>query len=139
MDETPAHTFSKDKPMKYEEPTVKTMNLDDEENPKNILVGDDWNPILKAVVFKIFMEYKDIFAWTYKDLKGVLLELCVHRILLIEGAIPVRKRPYQMNKNYAARVTEEIDKMLEVGIIFKVQTTEWVSLIVISLKKTQHR
>ena len=32
VDETPAHTFSKDKPMKYEEPIVKTMNLGDEEN-----------------------------------------------------------------------------------------------------------
>ena len=57
--------------MKYEEATVKTMNLGDEANPKNILVGDDWNPILKAATFKIFMQYKDVFAWTYKDLKGV--------------------------------------------------------------------
>ena len=40
-----------------------------------------------------------------------------------------------MNKNYVARVTEEINRMLEAGIIFKVQTSEWVSLIVISLKK----
>lgn len=34
VDETPTHTFSEDKPMKYEEPTVKTMDLGDEENPK---------------------------------------------------------------------------------------------------------
>lgn len=76
VDETLAHTFSEDKPMKYEELMVKTMNLGDKANPKNILVGDDWNPILKAATFKIFMEYKDIFAWTYKDLKGVPPELC---------------------------------------------------------------
>jgi hypothetical protein len=94
---------------KYEEPTVKTINLGDEAEPKNILVGDDWNPVLKAAAFKIFTEYKDVFAWTYKDLKGVPPELCVHRILLVEEAIPVRKRPYRMNKNYAARVTDEIN------------------------------
>ena len=40
-----------------------------------------------------------------------------------------------MNKNYTKRVGEEITKMLEAGIIFKVQTSEWVSPIVISLKK----
>ena len=62
MDKTPAHTFSKEKPIKYEEPTVKTMKLGDEAEPKNILVGDDWNPVLKATAFKIFMEYKDVFA-----------------------------------------------------------------------------
>ena len=62
VDEPLAHAFSKDKPMKNEESMVKTMNLGDEENPKNILVGDDWNPVLKAAAFKIFMEYKNVFA-----------------------------------------------------------------------------
>ena len=41
-----------------------------------------------------------------------------------------------MNKNYAGWVTDEINRMLEAGIIFKVQTSEWVSPIVISLKDT---
>ena len=94
--------------------------MGDEAEPRNILVGDNWDPVLKATTFKIFLEYKDVFAWTYKDLKGVTLELCVHRISLIEGVVPVRKRPYKMNKNYAARVTEEINRMLDAGIIFKV-------------------
>ena len=40
-----------------------------------------------------------------------------------------------MNRNYAEWVGEEITKMLDAGIIFKVQTSEWVSPIVISLKK----
>lgn len=85
------------------------------------------------------MEYKDAFAWTYKDLKGIPPELCVHRIPLIPGAQPVRKRPYRMNKNYAAKVQEEIEKMLEAGIIFKVEVSEWVSPIVISLKKEKEQ
>ena len=54
---------------------------------------------------------------------------------MIEGAIPVGKQPYRMNKNYAAQVKEEVDRMLEARIIFKVQTSEWVSPIIISLKK----
>lgn len=111
------------------------MNLGDEAKPRNILVEDNWDPILKAAAFKIFLEYKDVFTWTYKDLKGVPLELCVHRIPLVEGAVPVRKQPYKMNKNYAAWVTKEINQVLGAGIIFKVQTSEWVSPMVISLKK----
>ena len=55
------------------------------------MVGDKWNPVLKAATFKIFMEYKDVFAWTYTDLKGVPFEMCVHHIPLVLGAIPVRK------------------------------------------------
>ena len=41
IDETPAHECSTEKSMKYEEPTVKTMNLGSEVEPKNIFVGDD--------------------------------------------------------------------------------------------------
>lgn len=40
-----------------------------------------------------------------------------------------------MNHNYVARVNEEIENMLEADIIFKVQTSEWVLPIVISLKE----
>lgn len=40
-----------------------------------------------------------------------------------------------MNKNYTTKVQDEIEKMLEAGIIFKVEVSNWVSLIVISLKK----
>ena len=91
--------------------------------------------MLKVTVFKIFIEYKDVLAWIYKDLKGVPPELCVHRIPLALGAVLVRKRPYRMNKNYATKVDEEIQCMLEVGIIFIVETSKWVSPIMISLKE----
>lgn len=93
LNEAPTHEFDMVKPIRYEEPSVKATKLNEEAAPKNILVGDDWNPVLKAVAFKIFMEYKDVFTWTYKDLKGVPPELCVHRIPLVPGVIPVRRRP----------------------------------------------
>jgi hypothetical protein len=38
-----------------------------------------------------------------------------------------------MNKNYAVKVNDEIERMLEADIIFWVATSEWVSFIVISL------
>lgn len=89
VNETPTHQFAKDKPIQYKDSTLKETNLGDEGSSKTILVGDDWNPVLKEVAFKIFMEYKDVFAWTYKDLKGVPPKLCVHRIPLIPRAHPV--------------------------------------------------
>jgi hypothetical protein len=93
-------------------------------------MGDDWNPVLKTAAFIILTEYKGVFTCTYKDLKGVPLELCIHRIPVVSGAQPVR-----MNKNYATRVEAKIERMLEAGIIFWVETSESVSPIVISLKK----
>jgi hypothetical protein len=36
---------------------------------------------------KLLLEYKDVFAWTYKDLKGIPLELAQHCIEL-DTSIP---------------------------------------------------
>ena len=47
------------------------------------------------------------------------------------------RRSYKLNKNYAARVDEEIQCMLEAGIVFRVETSEWVSPIVILLKEAK--
>lgn len=46
VDDTPAHQFERDKPIKYEERDVKKINLGKDEDPQVILVGDDWNPVL---------------------------------------------------------------------------------------------
>jgi hypothetical protein len=40
-----------------------------------------------------------------------------------------------MNPKYAAKVKEEIDKLLKVGFIYPVKETEWLSPIVIVPKK----
>ncbi|KAH9321804.1 hypothetical protein KI387_016443, partial [Taxus chinensis] len=57
------------------------------------------------------------------------------KIKLKEGAFPVRKRPYKMNPNLHEKVKEEIDKMLKSGIIKPLDESEWVSPMVISIKK----
>lgn len=62
LDVTPAHKFEQNKIIKYEEPTLKKVNLGESDKPKEILVGDDWDPILKEAAFRIFMEYKDAFC-----------------------------------------------------------------------------
>lgn len=85
VEETPTHWFEREKPIKYEESNVEKVNLGKDEDPQVILVVDNWNLILKAAAFRIFLEYKDVFTWTYKDLKGVPPELCVYRISHTRG------------------------------------------------------
>ncbi|KAH9315733.1 hypothetical protein KI387_024360, partial [Taxus chinensis] len=52
-----------------------------------------------------------------------------------ECAYLVKKIPYQMNPNLRIKVKEEIDKMIESGIIEFVEDSKWLSLMVISIKK----
>ena len=71
--------------------------------------------------------------------KGVPSELCEHYIHFVARVLLVRKRPYKMNKHYTMKVIDEIQHMLEAGIIFKVKTSKCVSWIVISLKKDSNQ
>ncbi len=80
-------------------------------------------------------ELKDIFAWTYKDLKGIPLKIVQHQIEL-DTLIPlIHQIKYQLNPNYVAIVKQDIDKLLVVGFIKPIEEATWLSRIVVVLKK----
>jgi len=80
-------------------------------------------------------EVKDVFAWTYKDLKGIPLKLAQHKIKL-DTTIPLTHQAmYKLNPNYVTTVKQDIDKLLAIGFIQYVKEATWLSPIVIILKK----
>ncbi len=79
-------------------------------------------------------KFKDVFAWSYKELKGIPKSICKHKIELITNARPIKQRPYQIDPNYARRVREDLDKK-HTQFIFPTKTTQWLSPLVIILKK----
>ena len=56
---------------------------------------------------------KDVFAGSYKDLKGVDLAICQHTIPMVKDAKPTKQRPYTYNDTFAKKIKEEIDKLKE--------------------------
>ena len=84
---------------------------------------------------KLLKEFSDVFAWTPSDLRGIPPDLGEYHIDLIDGSVPVRQRQYRLNPKYSLMVKEEIDRLLEAGFIFSVNNSEWVSPIVVVLKK----
>ncbi len=51
----------------------------------------------------------DVFAWTYKDLKNIPLELAQHKIELDTPSTHHVK--YVLNPNYVATIKHDIDKL----------------------------
>jgi hypothetical protein len=45
------------------------INLGTESNPQNINLGIGCTQQEKSYFIKLFKEYKDVFSWTYDDLK----------------------------------------------------------------------
>ncbi len=51
------------------------------------------------------------------------------------NAQPIKQRQYIMNSNYALKVREDLYKLLDVEFISSNETTQWLSSLVIVLKK----
>ncbi len=58
----------------------------------------------------LLKEFKDVFAWTYKDLKNIPPKLTQHIIELNISISPTHQARYILNLNYVAVVKHDIDK-----------------------------
>jgi hypothetical protein len=115
--------------------TCMDMNLGTDKDPKNIRVYSGLSSELIKEWLQFFKDTQDVFAWTYKNSKGVPPEICQHQIVLESNAKSVRQRQYRMNPKYSLMIKEEIDKLLECGFIYHVEYSEWVLPIVVAPKK----
>jgi hypothetical protein len=68
-------------------------------------------------------------------MKGVVGELGEMNISLKPDSRPIRQRPYMLNLVYKYKVKEEIDKMLEAGIIEPVEESESIIHMVVQENK----
>ena len=52
------------------------------------------------------------------------------------GTKPVKQWPYRLNPRYKEKVKEEIDTILDAGIIENVEESQWIILMVVNDNKT---
>ena len=56
---------------------AKRIDLaEEEEDPRPAYIANDLLPEEEELLIKTLKEYKDVFAWSYRDLKGVDPDIC---------------------------------------------------------------
>jgi hypothetical protein len=103
------------------------------ERLSKIQLGPDLQPKKRKQYEDLLHKYIHLFAFSYKDLREVTMEQ--HKIELLPNAKSIRAKQRKWNSRYTAMVKEELDKLLRVGFIRPVETIEWVSPVVLALKK----
>ena len=78
---------------------------------------------------------KIVFAWSCNDMKSLDPQYYQHRIHLNTNVRRIQQGRYWMKPNYAARVNEEIDKLLRVRFIRPIKRATWLSPIMVVPKK----
>ena len=64
------------------------------EEPRKVWIATDLSPEEEALFISTLREYRDVFAWSYKDLKGVDPTICQHTTPMKDTAKPSQQRPY---------------------------------------------
>ena len=105
------------------------------EEAKPVYIASDLTPEEEQELIALLMQYREVFAWSYKDLKGVDPSICQHTIPMKEDVKPTHQRPYTYNETFAKKIKEEIEKLKEAEFIYEIEHTEWVSPIMVVPKK----
>ena len=86
---------------------------------------------------KMFREFKDVFTWTYEDLKTYDIKIIQHVIPLKEDAKPFQQKHRKMHPSLKPLVKKELNKNLVAKVIFPIRHTTWVENLVPFRKKSR--
>jgi hypothetical protein len=87
------------------------INIGSEENLQHVKINVDVGLVVNYQMIELLKWFKDIFAWTYKDLKGIPHEIAHHQIKL-DKLIPLtHQASYRLNPNHATIVKHNINKL----------------------------
>ena len=81
-------------------------------------------------------EHKEAIGWIVADLKGIDPSICMHQIHPEEGTRPFREAQRRLNPNMKEVVMKEVVKLLDVGIVYPISDSKWISPTQVVPKKS---
>jgi len=87
-------------------------------------------------LLRVLRDHKIALGWTIADIKRISPSKCMHKILLEDEARPTRDAQRRLNPHMKQVVRDEVLKMLDVGIIYPISDSKWVSPVQVVPKKS---
>ncbi|KAL6333015.1 hypothetical protein AAG906_020035 [Vitis piasezkii] len=85
---------------------------------------------------EVLKRCKKAIGWQISDLKGISPLVCTHHIYMEEEAKPIRQLQRRLNPHLQEVVRAEVLKLLQVGIIYPISNSPWVSPTQVVPKKS---
>jgi hypothetical protein len=84
---------------------------------KLVKIGKSTSSEERGEIENLIKEYRDIFAWSYDDLKAYKGDKIQHTIPLKEDTKPFRQKLRQINPKLAPLIHKELQKMFQAKVI----------------------
>ncbi|GKU96286.1 hypothetical protein SLEP1_g9534 [Rubroshorea leprosula] len=114
---------------------LKQRNLGTEDDPRPIFLSASLSLEEEVRYVQLLTEYKDVFAWSYKEMPGLDPKVVVHRLAMKHGVRPVKQSQQRFRPYLIPQIEAEVDKLIEAGFIWEVHYPSWIANIVPVHKK----
>jgi hypothetical protein len=94
---------------------------------ENVYIGVDCYPKEIQIYIKLFKELQYVFSWSHEEMPGINPSIVEHEIKTYPNDKPVRQHLRVVNPRKTPAIKVEVEKLLNVGFIYPVPLTEWVS------------
>ena len=92
-----------------------------------VIVSADLSKIELEKLLRVLREHKLAIGWTLADIRGISPATVMHKILLEENSKPSIEAQRRLNPAMKDVVLEQILKWLDVGVIYPISDSAWVS------------
>ena len=70
---------------------LKELNLGTIEDPRPIFVSSLLTPEEESKFFMLLVEFKDVFAWSYKEMLVLSPSIAIHHLGIKKGTRPIKQ------------------------------------------------
>ncbi|GJS89102.1 reverse transcriptase domain-containing protein [Tanacetum coccineum] len=92
-----------------------------------VIIAKDLKNEEKAALIEVLKSHKRAIAWKLSDIKGINPEFCTHKILMEEDYEPTVQHQRRVNPKIHDVIKKEVEKLLDVGLIYPIYDSPWVS------------
>ena len=100
-----------------------------------VIISSSLNANQETNLVDVLGRYKKVIRWTMTDIKGISPSICMHKILLKDCYYNLVEQQRRLNTIMKKVVKKKIIKWLDVGIIYPISDSSWVSRVSCVLKK----
>ncbi|KAA0055957.1 uncharacterized protein E6C27_scaffold319G00830 [Cucumis melo var. makuwa] len=114
---------------------LKEVNLGTIEEPRSTFISASLSSEEEGKYMSLLTEYKDIFAWSYKEMPRLDPKVAVHLLAIKPGYRPIKQAQRRFRPELIPQIEVEVNKLIEAGFIREVKYPTWIANIVPVRKK----
>jgi hypothetical protein len=111
------------------------INLGTEDGPRPTFVSASLTPEERENYREFLMEFRDCFAWSYKEMPRVDHQVATHKLSIDPMFRLVKQQPRHLSPKLQDDIIAEVEKLIIAGFIKEAQYPWWLASIVPVAKK----